>query len=856
MLNNYFILMILCLSFCSNLFGQNTQIEGAILNNNNKQIENATIILKNNKSNQILSYTFSDKNGYFKLIFNNLSEDRLMLSCSILGYKTISCVFTDSIHFYNFILEENKHLLREVEVKANFLVQEYNDTTEYNLKALKHDPNDKLESLLKKLPGLNVASDGSISYKGKPIRKILIEGSDLFDYNYKIASKGIDSKYLKKIQVINNYEENKVLKKIEKSDEVIINLLLNDSKNKNLLFGDVNIGLGSNKNYFINPALFSLKGKIKFYNNFNMSNSPLEIVKDNLILNDYFDMDGSFVTAGFVIANNQSYSIEQNETASNQLYNSLNFSYKPNKVIDISTTLYYNKLRENFQNSQTNTYFSDKTIYKDSSFYENNYSKLLITNKINYEISKRLFLIWNFKIESSPISQFNQRFFELNTNEYIKNNSTEFLSKLKLSIGLKDSSAFNINLNSLINVNGQDYLLNELNTNNVFIEQNSFANNNIYKIKTEYLNRNHSNISYNLFFEQKFVSQNISTNTMSKKYSNNLYLRSSSQKAGALFKATISSINFAIEPSINYLTFNFGVSDPKNKSRLEFLYDINLNWNINKNNAITVATSNNLEYTDILKMLEDTVLLNNRSMTVGLNDLIFSENYSYSLAYSYFNLQHRNSFSFLFDNYSFNAQSTNTAIINDYYVNSVFNLQNTKLRNININYEQYIDPLRFRFRWSNSFIQSKNSNFYNFIQRNSEMYNINTKLQIVPVFDLPFDLQFGLKLNFLNYTIKGLINSNTMSYVFNQDLIIRFNKNFKLKLSMDQFFSGNPKKCYFLLSPKINYHLDKKLELGLNTFNLLNIKYVSEYQINEFYSNSQLYYITPLQALLFIRYSF
>jgi hypothetical protein len=52
------------------------------------------------------------------------------------------------------------------------------DTIEFNAESFKTLPTAVVEDLLKKLPGVAVAADGSIQVNGKPVSRILVDGKN------------------------------------------------------------------------------------------------------------------------------------------------------------------------------------------------------------------------------------------------------------------------------------------------------------------------------------------------------------------------------------------------------------------------------------------------------------------------------------------------------------------------------------------------------------------------------------------------------------------------------------------------------------------------------------------------------
>ena len=81
------------------------------------------------------------------------------------------------------------------------------DTIEYNAAAFKTTENDVLEDLLKKLPGVEIGDDGSITVNGKKIDKITVGGKTFFQNDPTMATKNLPANIIKKIKVIRKKSE-------------------------------------------------------------------------------------------------------------------------------------------------------------------------------------------------------------------------------------------------------------------------------------------------------------------------------------------------------------------------------------------------------------------------------------------------------------------------------------------------------------------------------------------------------------------------------------------------------------------------------------------------------------------------
>ena len=101
------------------------------------------------------------------------------------------------------------------------------DTIEYTASSFKTSDNDMLEQLLKKLPGVEVGSDGSITANGETIKKITIDGKTFFLDDPQLASKNIPAKLVEKVKVVEKKSDQAKFTGIDDGEEeTIIDLSL------------------------------------------------------------------------------------------------------------------------------------------------------------------------------------------------------------------------------------------------------------------------------------------------------------------------------------------------------------------------------------------------------------------------------------------------------------------------------------------------------------------------------------------------------------------------------------------------------------------------------------------------------
>ncbi len=101
-----------------------------------------------------------------------------------------------------------------------------------------------LEDLLKKLPGIEVGSDGSITANGETIKKITIDGKTFFLDDPQLASKNIPAKLVEKVKVVEKKSDQAIFTGIDDgNEETIIDLSVRPGM-MNGLFGNIMAGGG------------------------------------------------------------------------------------------------------------------------------------------------------------------------------------------------------------------------------------------------------------------------------------------------------------------------------------------------------------------------------------------------------------------------------------------------------------------------------------------------------------------------------------------------------------------------------------------------------------------------------------
>ena len=133
--------------------------------------------------------------------------------------------------------------LKEVTIKAQ-KIRQRGDTLVYSVATFAKDGDRSIGDVLKKMPGIQVADDGKITYNGTPINKFYIEGKDLLQGRYGLATNGVEHKDVSSVEVMTNHQPVKALKNLSESEQAAINLKLKDGS-KSHLITTINTAVGA-----------------------------------------------------------------------------------------------------------------------------------------------------------------------------------------------------------------------------------------------------------------------------------------------------------------------------------------------------------------------------------------------------------------------------------------------------------------------------------------------------------------------------------------------------------------------------------------------------------------------------------
>ena len=253
-------LVLLILILCSTSFITAQTYSGCIVDKHGNNPVAGVHVSLITSNGLLVAWDYSDEKGIYKVdLPQGKQADKIHFS--YLGYKKVSLSLTDFPSDGKIFLDSEDFRLQEVKVSAQRIEQK-KDTLVYSVAGFSQPQDRSIADVIAKMPGMEVNPNGQISFNGKSINKFYIEGMDLMNDRYALASNNISKKRVKSVEVLQNHQPIEMLRGKSFSEQAAINLVLEDNSKMNLT-GSADLGLGANKDdvLYNNRLMAMLFGK-------------------------------------------------------------------------------------------------------------------------------------------------------------------------------------------------------------------------------------------------------------------------------------------------------------------------------------------------------------------------------------------------------------------------------------------------------------------------------------------------------------------------------------------------------------------------------------------------------------------
>uniref|UniRef100_UPI00404A11C8 hypothetical protein n=2 Tax=Flavobacterium sp. TaxID=239 RepID=UPI00404A11C8 len=844
----------------------NSQTIQGIVSDSTGTIPFSTILLKRKSNPSLINqFTTSDENGFYKIITKN-PIDSILIEVTSPSHKTKilnlnTKTYTGNPITINLSLEIKEIELNEIILSDKRAIYEKKDTVFYNPDKFRDGSEKVVEDILKKLPGITISEDGKISFKGKEIKKMLLDGDDLFDQNYVMGSKNINADMIEEIQGIDDYHNNDMLKGVTTSEDVALNLIL--KKGKTDISGTLTLSGSFEDRYENNLNCILTNNKIKAFGNISYNNLGLN---HPIYTNGEFSNNRSLsnqLSKNIISTGNYT---NANSTIFNEVFNN-NIQanlYSLNKIYKKSSLKYsFNFYQDNLQNTSSSTtnivanediinILQSSTISKKPNIYEISYHFTQKENKNFYIENKGVLAFDNYSTVETSSNNLILQENKINKKSYFVNQVINMSHKTKDSlVGLYELNISKNKSPQILNI-APGTLIEEaiisFSQESEFDKNYFFFNSSLFKKKdkmTFFLNTN------TLHIDNRFYSsiKNENNESLGVEFEN-------------IMKYQITSLNF--KPKITLFLKNWAFLFELNASQNNLFYENQIKNETNKKNEILLMpqfklgrrfnkNSNlifNYNFNQIIpeedNMFEGLVQSNFRNFNSNIINLEFLKTHNFNLSYKYYNFYSQTSFlASLIYNHRENNYFTRNIISDDISI-----------------FKKFYAPLG-----TNDYKLLLNSSIPSIFLKStfilSTSYSLIYEKNVVNASEIRNSIGKSINLNFITRTkfSKNLNWYNEINYFDNQFLIkdIKLKNQFSSVMGSSKFLVGKvgstfnasakiiflkndlqEKEHFYFLETGINYKPKKlnKLSFSLTGRNLTNNKTLINRYISDFSSST------------------
>lgn len=211
------------------------QVSGTLVTAADAPIMSATVALfPQLYPDRMVGYSISGSGGKFLItVKDTIDLSQYMLKIMHIAHK--DTLVTRVVPYMGVLrLKDRTEQLQPVTIQAQQPLVIKGDTLSYSVQQWKDDKDRSIEDVLRRIPGVEIDQRGFISHNGRYINHLYINGMDLLENRYTIASQGLPAGVIKDIEILQRHAHKQVEKNTNKPKGVSINLV---TRQKSILTG-------------------------------------------------------------------------------------------------------------------------------------------------------------------------------------------------------------------------------------------------------------------------------------------------------------------------------------------------------------------------------------------------------------------------------------------------------------------------------------------------------------------------------------------------------------------------------------------------------------------------------------------
>lgn len=865
-----------------------TIIEGYVTDGETAKGVFATVVLKD-ENGKIITYTSTKNEGYFELktsvkgVFN--------LNVSSLSYEAQSKkieIVNDLKIKETIILKPKTTELKEVVVQSRRPITVKSDTIVFDAKAFLQGNEQVVEDLLKRIPGLQVLTDGTIKMGNQEVEKVMIDGDDFFEKGYKILTKNMPVNPIDKIEVYQNYSNNKHLKGIENSEKVALNLTLKEDA-KRIWFGNAfgGYGLISDNRYELRANLMNFGQKSKHYFLTNFNNIGIDAVGDINHLIRPFRLDepaslgdnqsaNTLLELNYELPNLKKRRVNLNHAE----MLSLNSIFTLSKKMKLKTLGFLNTDEIDFFRNSLQQFSIGTTQFTNTEDFVGRKAHLTGFGKMDFifDISKSQTLEYTGKFSNTNERNRSDLLFNSNLlNERLTANNQLIDQKSVFTNKFKPTKVFLLSSRYIHEKTPQNYSVNQFIFDDLFTvnanSTNQFSENRMQfaGIEAHLLNKKTNGDLFEVKISNQLRIDDLKTHfelfenktnlSFQEGFHNNLAYTTNDLNLSAKYRFKLKHVTLLAQAEAHQLYNQLkSLNEKSTQSPFFIMPKIGLDWKMDEKNKILTSYTYNTTNAGVLDIYSGSVQTGFRSFSKGLDEFNQLNSSSTILNYTYGSWGDKffaNTFLLHSKNHDF--FSTNSRIAQNFSQVEKIIIKDREFLSISSNIDRYFKPIKSNLKIN---LGATRTNFKNIVNNSNlrEVKNLNA--------NYGFEFRSGF-IGFFNYTIGSKWNYNQVQTTLKNnftdnmsflDLSFMFSDKFTILVQSERYFFGNLDKNnskYYFLDLETRYVVkENKLTFFLSGINLFNTKTFRNYSISDINISQTEYRLMPRYVLIKMEFRF
>ncbi len=261
-MRKYSLLLVFYLIITS-IYAQNSFIiSGNITNLSHEPIGKANVVVLKIGEAAIRAFSITNNEGNYSIKVPELEADSLVIRVTHIAYEKEEKIIPNRTQKIDFQVINTSVELEEIIFENREPIRKYGDTLRYDVESFKRQEDRVIADVLKRMPGIEVKSDGKILYQNQPINKYYIEGLDLLEGKYNLANQNLPADAVAKVEVLENHQPIRILDSLVYSGKAALNIKL---KKSIAVTGTAELGMGFLPLLWkanITPMLFNKKQQL------------------------------------------------------------------------------------------------------------------------------------------------------------------------------------------------------------------------------------------------------------------------------------------------------------------------------------------------------------------------------------------------------------------------------------------------------------------------------------------------------------------------------------------------------------------------------------------------------------------